>query len=112
MKITSKHFAVSVNTAMAKKNICLTVPDGNKCPDIYSLECEGEKMGAHDIHRLGPSTWKQDRLCSREKRGFEWIIDGGFVNAVFGKVLDKNLNRLHITAEHALVSVKMLNPVW
>jgi len=33
------------------------LPDDNECPDIYPLECEGEKkwvfVGAHDVYRVG-----------------------------------------------------------
>ncbi len=43
---------------------------------------------------------------------FEWIIDGGLVNAVFGGVLDKNLNALTVTCPNAEITVKTLDSIW
>ncbi len=35
----------------------IRLPDDNECPDLYPLECEGEKkwvlVGAHDVYRVG-----------------------------------------------------------
>ncbi|MBE6598993.1 MAG: glycoside hydrolase family 32 protein [Ruminococcaceae bacterium] len=42
----------------------------------------------------------------------ECSLDGGFVNAVFGVILDKSLNKLNVTSERADITVKELESIF